>query len=386
MRQPGHLSIRRTVRQPPDVGVRENSRSEQWPRAVCDLWLHGIPSPRIWFQFVRLLMSAPLRKICIGLGVCLVVSTVAVNGYIAQGWPPLDAIYMVVITLFGIGYGEVHPIVDPMLKIQTIALIVVGGLSGLYSVGGFFELLAAGEIQRALGVRRMAQDLKKLQNHTIICGFGRVGKMLAEDLRNRRMECVIIDINPDRVEEAQRRGFVAVIGDASNDEVLEHVGVDRAASLACVLPNDASNVFITLTAREINPRLEIVARAESPATDRKLRRSGADHVVMPAAIGAIRMAQIIGDGIDPHPRCPNDGHSDPTDFQVVTVAGRPELENKTLCEARQLLREIGEVVGLGRANGPVVVEHDETRRLGDHDVLLLASDRCSIAGKLNNQR
>jgi len=319
------------------------------------------------------------------MGMCLVVSVAAVNGYLAEGWAPLDAVYMVVITLFGIGYGEVHPLDDPLLKIQTIVLIVVGGLSGLYSVGGFFELVTQGEIQRALGVRRMNQDLKNMQGHTIVCGFGRVGKMLADDLRNRHVDCVIIDSNPQRVQDAERRGFVAVVGDATSDEVLMQVGVPRAAALACVLPNDALNVFITLTAREINPRLEIVARAESPTTERKLRRSGADHVVMPAAIGAIRMAQIISDGIDPHPLCSSNGHSEPTDFQVISVAACSELENKTLQEARRMLREVGEVVGVGEANGPVVVEHDEMRRLNAADILLLASDRCSIANRSARQ-
>ena len=124
-------------------------------------------------------MSTPLRRIITGLGICLTASVAATESYVSAGWSVLDATYMVVITLFGIGYGEVRPIVDPALKLQTMALIIVGGLSGLYSVGGFIQLITAGEVKRAMGNNLFSGRIKKMKNHTIVCGYGRVGKLLA---------------------------------------------------------------------------------------------------------------------------------------------------------------------------------------------------------------
>ncbi len=238
-------------------------------------------------------LSTPIRRILTGIGICIVTCLAAVQSYISSGWEPLDAAYMVVITIFGIGYGEVNPIVDPVLKVQTMVLIVVGCLSGLYSCGGFIQLLTEGEINRVFGAQRMSKGIKKMKDHAIICGYGRVGRMLAQRLDADDIECVVIDCSPDRLESAEAAGFSVVAGDASNDAVLEKAGIERARTLASVLPDDASNVFITLTARDLNSVLEIISRAECPTTERKLLRSGADYVVMPAAIGALRMAEII---------------------------------------------------------------------------------------------
>ncbi len=241
------------------------------------------------------MISGPVRKILVGAGVCLTTCACAVAAYTSAGWSFLDSLYMVVITLFGIGYGEVHPITDPLLKFQTIALIVMGCSSGIYSLGGFVQLITEGEIDRAFGANRMSRGIRKMKNHAIICGFGRVGKMLAQDLSDRQIPFVVIDTLPARLQEAELAGFSVVAGDASSDDVLDKAGIHRARFLATVLPNDAINVFITLTARDMNEDLEIVARAECPSTERKLRRSGANHVVVPAAFGAIQIARIIGE-------------------------------------------------------------------------------------------
>lgn len=139
----------------------------------------------------------------------------------------------------------------------------------------------------------MTRGIDKLTNHVIVCGFGRVGRILADELSQSDLEFVIVDTNQERLQEAETAGLFVLVGDATDEDVLEAAGIARAKVLATVLPDDAANVFITLTARELNPHIEIIARGESPSTEKKLLRSGATKVVLPAAIGASRIARLI---------------------------------------------------------------------------------------------
>jgi voltage-gated potassium channel len=217
----------------------------------------------------------------------------AVSGYMMAGWSFLDAIYMVVITVFGVGYGETRTLEHSYLKIFTMGVIIAGCSSGIYVVGGFVQMLAEGEINRALGTRRMSKGIEKLSNHALICGYGRVGQMLAHDLVVAEHPFLVIDNNEGRIRQAQEAGYLALLGSASEEETLIAGGIARARVLATVLPDDTINVFITLTARDLNPTIEIIARAESPSTEKKLMRSGANRVVLPALIGATKIAHMI---------------------------------------------------------------------------------------------
>jgi voltage-gated potassium channel len=210
-----------------------------------------------------------------------------------SGWNLVDAIYMVVITTFGVGYGEVQPITEPGLKLFTMAVIIVGCSSLIYVTGGFIQMITEGEINRAMGIRRKTKGIDKLSRHVIICGFGRVGRILAAELFHAKEHFVVVDSNPDRVREAEALGYLVVGGSASEEETLQNAGIVRARVLATVLPDDAANVFITLTARELSSEVEIIARAEHPDTERKLLRSGANRVVMPSAIGAAKISHLI---------------------------------------------------------------------------------------------
>ena len=218
---------------------------------------------------------------------------VAVAGYVIAGWSLLDAVYMVVITIFGVGYGEVQPLVSPALKVFTILVIITGAISVAYTVSGFVQLVAEGEIRRALNLKRMTQDIESLENHVIICGFGRIGQMVARRLKDEHQLFIVIDNDSERIALAREQGMLMYQGNATDENVLQAVQIQKARSLATVLPDDAANVFITLTAREMNPTLTILARGELPSTEKKLRLAGADHVVLPATIGAIRMAHLI---------------------------------------------------------------------------------------------
>jgi len=237
-------------------------------------------------------MRQSIKKILLGAICFLLILIVAVAGYILAGWSLLDAIYMVVITVFGVGFGEIGPM-TPALRVFTMFVIVAGYTSVVYIVGGFLQMIAEGEFNKALGARRMAREIANLEDHIIICGFGRIGLILARKLTEARIPFVIIDNNPDRVAAAEERGYLVRLGSAADEVVLESAGIHQAKALATVLPDDAINVFITLTARNLNTHLIILSRGELPTTEKKLRQAGADHIVLPAAIGALRMAHLI---------------------------------------------------------------------------------------------
>lgn len=227
-----------------------------------------------------------------GLVVFAITCLVATVGYVLAGWSWEDAAYMVVITIFGVGYGEVQPIDSVGLKLFTIAVIFAGCSSLIYVIGGVVQMITEGEVKRMMGIHKTNREVSKLSEHTIICGYGRVGRILATELVERGEPMVILDTDLSRVARAEADGYLAVHGDATADDTLHDVGLLQARTLATVLPNDASNVFITLSARDLSENIRIIARAESVSTERKLIRGGANHVVMPAAIGAVRIAEL----------------------------------------------------------------------------------------------
>ncbi len=239
-------------------------------------------------------MQSSMRTLFRGAAFFAATSVVGTIGYALAGWDPLDAAYMTVITIFGVGYGEVHPLDnDPRLRFFTMFVIVAGCSSVIYFIGGFVQMIAEGEFNRVLGARRMTKGIEQLKNHAIMCGYGRVGQALARELKASGQPFVIVDSDTERLREAEDEGYLVLVGDCTDEHVLLMAGIDRARVVASVLSSDAANVFLTLTARELNGEVEIIARAEAPETEKKLFRSGANRVVLPTAIGATKIANLI---------------------------------------------------------------------------------------------
>lgn len=238
-------------------------------------------------------MTHPTRNLIYGLSFMAAIMVVGIIGYLVAGWDWSDSVYMVVISMFSVGYGEVRPIQEEGLRGFTMLLIILGCLSVIFVSGALVQFLLEGQIRRVLGERRMNAELKKLNNHTIVCGFGRIGRMVAADLKAGQRPFLIIDKDVKRLEAAREAGYMTLEGEATEESVLLEAGVTRASILATVLPADASNVFITLSARDLNPELMIIARGEDPATERKLLQAGANRVVLPAHIGAERITHLI---------------------------------------------------------------------------------------------
>ena len=236
---------------------------------------------------------SPLRNLAFVVAFVMVVVALSTVAYMQAGWSFADAIYMVLLTVYTVGYGEVHPINTPYLHGVTIATMIFGCTGMILVTGALVQALTVYQIQQFLGSNRVKHHIDKLKGHVIVCGFGRIGVMLAKELSGGRTPFLIIEMNEKRFGEARDLGYLCLQGDATDEALLIAAGVQRAATLATVLPDDAANVFITLSARSLNPGLRIIARGESPSTETKLVQAGADKVVMPTHIGAERIAELI---------------------------------------------------------------------------------------------
>jgi voltage-gated potassium channel len=229
-----------------------------------------------------------LRRIGFALLAVLGVIVAGTVGYLALGFSPLDAVYQTVTTITTVGFREVHPL-GAAGKIFTISLILVGVGTALYAFGVVLEALVEGHLRHHLGRRRMERQVARLHGHTIVCGWGRVGRSAATYLAGLDGTIVVIDKDPSRLEDMPA-GMHRLCGDVTNDEVLHEAGIMRAAALIAAINTDAENVYVTLSARALRPDLVIIARARDEASESKLLRAGATRVVNPQRIGGQRMA------------------------------------------------------------------------------------------------
>jgi len=235
-------------------------------------------------------LFAKLRHSLLYLGAVFAIS---VAGYLIYGWNLMDSVYMVVITMFGVGFGEVHPLETAAGKIFTMVVIVGGTSAVVYVIGQVISFVTEGEIMKAIGELKKSRQVEGISRHAILCGYGRIGQILAHELNSSGYPFVVVDLDDTRLALAEESGYLFVKGSATEEETLIRAGIERAEVLATVLPQDTLNVFITLTARNLNRQIRIIARGEQPSTEKKLRQAGADEVVLPAAIGGTRIAHSI---------------------------------------------------------------------------------------------
>lgn len=222
----------------------------------------------------------------------LALTCVGTIGYILlEGLTPIDALYLTITTISTVGYGDVHP-VTPAGRLFTILLIVFGVGGALFTLTELVRLVYEGQLGRVLWRRRMERRVERLRDHFILCGFGRVGRRGAADLEHAGVPFVVIDRDPSGLQAARERGVLLVEGDAASDAVLKEAGVERARGLIAAIAEDADNIYVVLSARALNPKLSIVARANAEESIPKLVRAGADRVVSPYDIGGNRMAML----------------------------------------------------------------------------------------------
>ncbi len=239
------------------------------------------------------LLASPLRNLALGVGFTLTVIVCATLAYFMAGWSLGDAFYMVIITVYTVGYGEARPIDTGTLRTITIGTIVFGCTGMIFVTGALVQFITLNQLNQIFGLKRMSTQIDKLDRHVIICGFGRIGNALARDLHAGGAHFVVVELHEADAHHARDLGYPWLCADATDEDTLRAAGIARARTLVTVLSNDAANVFITLSARSLNPDIEIIARGELPSTERKLLQAGAHRVVMPTHIGAERIAEMI---------------------------------------------------------------------------------------------
>src|SRR5215210_4576715 len=233
-----------------------------------------------------------LRRVQGAILALVIITVVGVLGYIMfEGWSFADAVYMTVITLTTVGYREVRPL-DTTGQLWTMALLITGVGTLFYAAVSSVELVVEGTIRGYFGRGRMERAINRLRGHYILCGYGRVGRQVAAEFALDGVSFVVVEQDRETVEECVEKGYLVLLGEASDDDVLEEAGVRRARGLVAAVDSDADNVFVVLSARKLNPELHIVARASSDESAAKLEIAGADRTLSPYAVGGRRLASL----------------------------------------------------------------------------------------------
>jgi voltage-gated potassium channel len=234
-----------------------------------------------------------IRRIAFGFTAILLVIAYGTTGYRAMGWSLSDAFFQVIILISGVGLGEVRPLAGAFARTHTIIVIAMGISSVAFTLAAVIQSLTESELLAYFGRQRKMRQIETLSQHTIVAGYGRVGSLVCDELAAADQPFVVVDLSHQKAEEIEAKGYFCITGDATEEKVLLDAGIGRARVLISAMPDDAQNVFITLTSRQIAPGLTIIARAEQPSTVKKLIHAGANHVVLPAAIGAHRIVSLV---------------------------------------------------------------------------------------------
>ncbi len=324
----------------------------------------------------RLGAWGPLFGGCVALAL---VFCLGIVGYMrVEGWSFFDSLYQVIITLSTVGFQEVYPLTRNG-RILTMLLIVSGVGAFAYLVGSFTQVLVEGRLQQFLGRRRMQKIIDGLSDHVIVCGYGRIGSIVAREILAENVATVVVESSPDVVQLLEEQGIPYVQGDATADETLLAAGLMRAKTLVAALTQESANVYVTLTARQLNPGLRIVARADAQGHIQRLQRAGAEQVLVPHLYGGVRMAQSVL-----RPTVTNflelAGRSGPIDLQMeeLQVTEHAEIRNQNLIEARIRPRFNLIVIAIKKACGDMIFNPQPQAVLEPGDTMILVGKKDNL--------
>jgi len=315
-------------------------------------------------------MNVP-RKLLFSILMLLVVVLFGICGYTwIEGWDLLDSLYMTIITLSTVGYGEVREIGSGG-RVFTVLLIVFGLFTITYIVGLVAETLVAGEIRSVLGRRKVSKKIKSLRDHYIICGYGRIGSIICKGLTRKAIPLMVIEKDEQVQEQLEEDEILYLQGDATHEETLLEAGIAKAKGLVSVVSSDAENVYICLTARGLSPRLYILSRAEDEASERKLLRAGANKVILPYILGGRRMVQaIIRPTVSDFLESAVHDQSFELAIEEITVGEDSRLVNQSLVDSgiRQEMDII--IIGIKQKDGTMIFNPSSQAEIQCDDILI----------------
>jgi voltage-gated potassium channel len=322
-----------------------------------------------------------IRHLVVSIILAMAVFIFGVVGYMAiEHWRILDAIYMTAITLSTVGFREVNPMSQEG-QVFTVVLVIMGVGFVLYVTGALVQFMVEGSVATLMGRRRLSRNIKRLKNHYIICGYGRIGRVLWRDLKQSPIEMVVVEQNRDYVETMDDDGVLYVQGDATDEDVLTKSGIEQAAGLVAVLGTDADNVFLVLTARQLNPQLYIVARASDARAAAKLKAAGANKVESPYEMGAVRMAQrILRPTVTSFLDLALAQSSDEIQMEEIPVSPESELVDVMLKDSgiRQRFNLI--LIAIKKADGEMIFNPSFEARLAGGDTVIAVGGVENLRG------
>ncbi len=292
------------------------------------------------------------------------------SGYmILEGWGFIDGVYMVIITLSTVGFMEVRPL-SAAARVMTI-LVIFGGVGAFFYLGGSLaQMLVEGKFQNLLGRRRVQKIIDELKDHYIVCGYGRIGRVVAQEIKNEGLDVVVIEREPDSLARLEQKKMLFIAGDATEDDKLVSAGLNRARCLITALADDAANVFVTLTSRQLNPDVTIIARTDNEGHVPRLKQAGAARVFMPYNIGGLRLVQTV---------------LRPTVTSLMDLAMRGDIElqmeelpvNSDSELVGKLMKDSGIrprfdvlIVGIKKSSGEMVFNPGPETAIGNGDLLI----------------
>jgi voltage-gated potassium channel len=319
-------------------------------------------------------------KLQISIFLLLVVISIGVFGYMfIAGDNFLDSLYMTIITMSTVGFGEIHKF-STETKIFTIFLIVISIVVYGYSVTAITEYLASSKFFQLLKYKKVEQEIDKLQNHTIVCGYGRNGKQAVNKLRQFNQPCVVIEKRINEIADLERDGVLYVEGDATNDDDLKKLGLERAKSLITALPSDADNLFVVLSARQFNKTFTIISRASNESSYGKLKIAGASNVIMPDKLGGAHMASLVvtPDLIEFIDRLAIAGDEN-ANLEEISVNTLPEeYFSKTILDLDLRKRTGCTAIGFKTTTGEYLINPDAHTKLEKDTYLIVLGNRDQI--------
>lgn len=321
----------------------------------------------------------PIRHLRFSAAILIVVITVGTIGYaLIEDWSAFDSLYMTVITLATVGFREVHDL-SLQGKAFTILLIVFGAGIIAYSAGSLIQFMVEGQLRRVLGRKKLEKKIEKLRDHYIVCGFGRIGTLICREFQAKPIPFVVVEKDQDICEKLDNEGLLFVHGDATDDETLMAAGIRQARGLVTAVTSDTENVYITLTARGLNPQLFILARSGEEGSEKKLLRAGASKVISPYVIGATRMAQaILRPSVVDFIEIATAGHNLELQLEEIRIAPASSLCGKTLISSG-IRKDWGIIiVGIKKADGQMIFNPASETSIAPNDILILLGEPSSI--------